>query len=106
MKMIYVDYYFYVDRLLGIQSVRNCRLKWMNGQSIKPKKPMKTQKHLWIYCNAKRLFRCYLRVLQQLRFLLEEVAPQTGWEGYTIGAIGHVTEKALKRCRCASSCET
>ena len=26
----------------------------------------------------------------------EEVAPQTGWKGYTIGAIGHVTEKALK----------
>lgn len=25
----------------------------------------------------------------------EEVAPQTGWEGYTIGAIGHVTERAL-----------
>jgi uroporphyrinogen-III synthase len=25
----------------------------------------------------------------------EEVAPQTGWNGFTIGAIGHVTEKAL-----------
>ena len=25
----------------------------------------------------------------------EEVAPQTGWNGYTIGAIGHVTESAL-----------
>jgi uroporphyrinogen-III synthase len=26
----------------------------------------------------------------------EEVAPKIGWDGYTIGAIGHVTEKALK----------
>ncbi len=25
----------------------------------------------------------------------EEVAPRTGWNGFTIGAIGHVTEKAL-----------
>ncbi|MER2090703.1 MAG: uroporphyrinogen-III synthase [Sporosarcina sp.] len=25
----------------------------------------------------------------------EEIAPRTGWTGYTIGAIGHVTEKAL-----------
>jgi uroporphyrinogen-III synthase len=25
----------------------------------------------------------------------EEVAPRTGWTGFTIGAIGHVTEKAL-----------
>ncbi|MEK5039124.1 uroporphyrinogen-III synthase [Sporosarcina sp. FSL K6-3457] len=25
----------------------------------------------------------------------EEVAPQVGWDGYTIAAIGHVTEKAL-----------
>lgn len=25
----------------------------------------------------------------------EEVAPRTGWSGFTIGAIGHVTEKAL-----------
>lgn len=25
----------------------------------------------------------------------EEVAPQTGWKGFTIGAIGHVTEQAL-----------
>lgn len=25
----------------------------------------------------------------------EEVAPHTGWDGFTIGAIGHVTERAL-----------
>ena len=26
----------------------------------------------------------------------EEISSQVGWQGYTIGAIGHVTEKALK----------
>lgn len=30
-----------------------------------------------------------------VQIFAEEVAPHTGWEGYTIGAIGHVTERAL-----------
>ncbi len=30
-----------------------------------------------------------------VRVFAEEVAPQVGWNGYTIAAIGHVTEKAL-----------
>ena len=30
-----------------------------------------------------------------VRIFAEEVAPHTGWDGYTIGAIGHVTERAL-----------
>ena len=34
----------------------------------------------------------------------EEVAPRTGWNGFTIGAIGHVTEKALARSWRSCSC--
>ena len=34
----------------------------------------------------------------------EEVAPYTGWDGYTIGAIGHVTERALIEAGCYCSC--
>ena len=36
-----------------------------------------------------------MQVLRRLKVFAEEVAPQMGWDGYTIGAIGHVTEKAL-----------
>ncbi len=30
-----------------------------------------------------------------VKVFAEEVAPKVGWDGYTIGVIGHVTEKAL-----------
>jgi len=30
-----------------------------------------------------------------VKVFVEEVLPHTGWDGYTIGAIGHITERAL-----------
>ena len=47
----------------------------------------------------------YLQVLRQWKYLLKKLLHQTGWNGFTIGAIGHVTEKALTRSWCGCSCQ-
>ena len=51
--------------------------------------------HLWIYCNAKKTVTVLFASPSAVEIFAEEVAPHTGWDGYTIGAIGHVTERAL-----------
>ena len=57
---------------------------------------MKIQKHLVNLLQREKAVSVLFASPSAVEIFAEEVAPHIGWDGYTIGAIGHVTERALK----------